>query len=729
MIFVERVICMKNSIFRKGICIALCICLVLTIDLHYDALMTYADDNGNPVVDMLESVSFIYWKENSEATAIWEEVQDANYYKVLVKVYHEDGSFIGENYTGTTDMEIDVQQEINNIYTNAESEERCVVEKGAVVAEQYAEGNLVAASEQSNDTGYLRYRIRDRYKFETPQNVEISEDYIVSWDVIDNWEKANCYYLNIYFKDEKFGGGQCGFAMCSPGYNMQLKGNRLVADISEDVKRAFDDYVSYYDVDSVKVYVDVMAYPPYEIGDDGIIYIRSDISSYSNEVIYKKYNIVENILLSPNNPIIYKGNSFFLGKTIYPEDAHYDIIEWSSSDDDIVSVDSMGKITGNSVGQADIIATIGDAYGTVTANVYDISSNIEDEEQNHNVTDTAGDIIDDIANNDNPDLGNTDITEGDLEEVKEDIQQGVWRGDSFFTDLRWYEENFSKYKMNWGQIQKAARELNAQFAGAYNIEVEMYHKDKDGTEYHIGNITEMENEVTFTFDLPTGMSEIQSGETRKYVLVRIHNNQYEAIDVEVNDDGTFTASSNQYSDFVLLYVDTPKIKNGIEINGFQLNSCVGGIEGNGGIRTVYSVEPEIEGKSVVNSGLIYSLEGLAPKEEMYVGSQEEYVKSYLSTNTGKLSANMSDSYTATSYAMTMIFVNKSPIEYTDTFNIRAFAELEDGTFVYSDIYSFRIYDIADRIYKDRTSSNEILYQYLYDNILNRVTPGYELNTN
>ena len=389
----------------------------------------------------------------------------------------------------------------------------------------------------------------------------------------------------------------------------------------------------------------------------------------------------------------------------------------------------MGKITGNSVGQADITAMIGDAYGTVTANVYDIQSNIEDEEQNHNVTDTAGDIIDDIANNDNPDLGNTDITEGDLEEIKEDLQQGVWRGDSFFTDLRWYEENFSKYKMNWGQIQKAARELNAQFAGAYNIEVEMYHKDKDGTEYHIGNITEMENEVTFTFDLPTGMSEIQSGETRKYVLVRIHNNQYEAIDVEVNDDGTFTASSNQYSDFVLLYVDTPKIKNGIEVNGFQLNSRIGGIEGNGGIRTVYSVEPEIEGKSVVNSGLIYSLEGLAPKEEMYVGSQEEYVKSYLSTNTGKLSANMSDSYTATSYAMTMIFVNKSPLEYTDTFNIRAFAELEDGTFVYSDIYSFRIYDIADKIYKDRTSSNEILYQYLYDNILNRVTPGYELNTN
>jgi len=142
--------------------------------------------------------------------------------------------------------------------------------------------------------------------------------------------------------------------------------------------------------------------------------------------------------------------------------------------------------------------------------------------------------------------------------------------------MKWYEEHFVKYKNNWGQIQKAARELNAQFAGAYNIEVEMYHKKDDGATHKIGCIEEFENEITFAFDLPTGMSEIQSGYARKYVLVRIHRNEIEAIDMEVKN-GKVTAESNGFSDFILLYVDE-KTESGVEIKPVADNVMSGAID-------------------------------------------------------------------------------------------------------------------------------------------------------
>ena len=122
------------------------------------------------------------------------------------------------------------------------------------------------------------------------------------------------------------------------------------------------------------------------------------------------------------------------------------------------------------------------------------------------------------------------------------------------------QQYFDVYKENWGQIQKAARDLNAQFEGAYDIEVEMYHKDSNDEQHHIGDITELENEISFTFDLPTGMKEQQSGETKKFVLVRVHKNangevEYSTINYTLNGDGTFTAKSDLYSDFIWVSID------------------------------------------------------------------------------------------------------------------------------------------------------------------------------
>jgi hypothetical protein len=52
------------------------------------------------------------------------------------------------------------------------------------------------------------------------------------------------------------------------------------------------------------------------------------------------------------------------------------------------------------------------------------------------------------------------------------------------------------------------------------------------------------------------MKELENGYARKYVLVRIHLGDVDTVNVNVGED-SFSAKSDTFSDFVLLYVDTP----------------------------------------------------------------------------------------------------------------------------------------------------------------------------
>lgn len=160
------------------------------------------------------------------------------------------------------------------------------------------------------------------------------------------------------------------------------------------------------------------------------------------------------------------------------------------------------------------------------------------------------------------------------------------------------------------------------------------------------------------------------------------------------------------------------IKDGIEINGYQISAA------NGGMRTVYSVDSQINGKDVVSSGMIYSLADYAEEQDMYVGSENKYVKSFESTQQGKLSESISDSDVASSYAMTVQFTSKNPAEYTDKWRVKAYAELSDGTYVYTEVRTYTAYDVADVLYQGSLMSNQAAHDYLYDNILFIVNKEY-----
>lgn len=159
------------------------------------------------------------------------------------------------------------------------------------------------------------------------------------------------------------------------------------------------------------------------------------------------------------------------------------------------------------------------------------------------------------------------------------------------------------------------------------------------------------------------------------------------------------------------------VSEDLQVNGYQLNTVFGGI------RTVYSVEPVVNDKTVEEVGLIYSLKGYADTDDMYYGSEHKYVKSYMA-QIGKTDTNYSNSETADNYVMTMKFVGNTAFEFSTEWMVRVYAKLSDGSYVYSDVATYSIYNVADQLYKEGKMPTQEKHDYLYNNILTVVNKEY-----
>lgn|GEM_PF-4687437 len=78
---------------------------------------------------------------------------------------------------------------------------------------------------------------------------------------------------------------------------------------------------------------------------------------------------VDGIVVDPNEVELELGDTEYLEATVTPDDAYNKRITWKTSDESIVTVDSDGKITTQSVGTATITATTKDGYYKDTCEV------------------------------------------------------------------------------------------------------------------------------------------------------------------------------------------------------------------------------------------------------------------------------------------------------------------------------------------------------------------------
>jgi len=156
------------------------------------------------------------------------------------------------------------------------------------------------------------------------------------------------------------------------------------------------------------------------------------------------------------------------------------------------------------------------------------------------------------------------------------------------------------------------------------------------------------------------------------------------------------------------------------INGCQISSK------SKGLRTVYTVADEIKGEKVISSGVVYSLSEFADESVLYVGSNHPYVRSFESTSKGKMPYNKWDNEVpSTTYAMTMLFSTRNPMEYSDEWRIRAYAQLSDGSYVYTEPVEYSFFSIADYLYTNCQMPTVEGHEYLYNDILTLVKPQYE----
>jgi len=166
------------------------------------------------------------------------------------------------------------------------------------------------------------------------------------------------------------------------------------------------------------------------------------------------------------------------------------------------------------------------------------------------------------------------------------------------------------------------------------------------------------------------------------------------------------------------------ISDDVKIEGFQISNV------SQGSRVIASVEPQVNGLTVNSWGFVFAIESVGdetysvPNEDMVVGSESEYIKSYQSTAVGTSSVTFGESKTATYYVNTMLFAAKTATEFNAKYKVRAYALLSDGSYVYSDVASYRIVNIAKHLYNNKLMNNFSAHTYLYNDILKVVDANY-----
>ena len=155
------------------------------------------------------------------------------------------------------------------------------------------------------------------------------------------------------------------------------------------------------------------------------------------------------------------------------------------------------------------------------------------------------------------------------------------------------------------------------------------------------------------------------------------------------------------------------------INGCQINHYATGI------RTIYSVNGTVEGKTVKEVGMVYGLSDFVEDEDIYIRDDSRYIAHFAATPKGIISKNYSATEDGKSYAMTMMFAVGSAAELSERYAFRAYALLEDGTYAYSKVIRYSAYDIAVNLYSGRKASNPVAHENLYNKIIKVVTPDYD----
>lgn len=484
---------------------------------------------------------------DSDYIAKWEKAEGADYYRL----YIEFGDDI-ETYWTTVDCESN-QYDFTELFNNWFEKYGVYKMRVRVCGcadddnQDYITGNY------SEYSPLIQLKLNSKELLTTPDIISFDKDLNASWEQVEGAESYKLY-LSIRDSDTAY------------AHWVYTRDNKC--DLANELYQFFMEHAF---VDST-VTVQFRVRPcTGDVSDK-----KSSLLSYESDLISYKYNDfigVDGISISPQKPIIHQGGEYNLGKTIDPVNAYYSFINWSSDNGQVVKIDNMGKITGISEGTANVSAKIGSAMDTVPVTVYTMKSNITNAADKKQVENAAGKAIDEINNNDNPDLSNTNITTEQLNEVRTEINNCIINDDDFIANKDTSEISLDGFDKKQNDIKEKIEdsETGASVLGAYEMSVAVYHKDENGGEHHITDINQTEKAIGFDFSIPRETYNNLKDYNGKYELVYINDGNIEKIDVKDNGNGSFTCNTNKFEEYMLAYVSDDDHINDIQLKGHSIS--------------------------------------------------------------------------------------------------------------------------------------------------------------
>ena len=239
-------------------------------------------------ITSLDTPTGLVWKEGSTATASWNAVENANYYLVNIYVYDVNDNLIGDEETGTSDTEIDIQQEINHILDGKSINSFKVTFKTTAT---YIYNNETIMSDISDESIEKQFEVgAGIFKINTPMDIIIDDDYNASWSAPEGTDHYGLVF-NINGK-EKLLYGVCVFNHKSTTYSYGTTSDGVfTANIEKAISEFYSDMVRTNEIQSgetVKLKFRVKARPSSTTNSN---YIESDYSEYSNSFNYSDSTI------------------------------------------------------------------------------------------------------------------------------------------------------------------------------------------------------------------------------------------------------------------------------------------------------------------------------------------------------------------------------------------------------------------------------------------------------
>lgn len=390
---------------------------------------------------------------------------------------------------------------------------------------------------------------------------------------------------------------------------------------------------------------------------------------------------------------------------------------WSSSNEKIATVSNAGTVTAKNEGEVDITVKVGEHKAVCHVTVGPAATNQEMvSSTKYNVAlNKSFEISPGVAEGDENCVTDGKLTTGG---THCSISSGWgYSGESYITidlgakyDASTIDEVLVQYKDNNDNDTVVGRTYNIQYS-------------EDGENFK--TIYTSKTITANDLDSDNCVAADVSGNTGAVRYVKVCYPTTPTYGIQICEVAILSTEKN-----AKLYEDnTIVVSDDIEVLGYQISDKAFNKEG--GFRVLAAVEPEINGKKVTGWGFIYGLATInnqstgVTDDDMIIDSSSNKVIHYQSTAEGTLPTNLGGSATCTNYVRTMSFGNTNATALTAGYKIRAYAILEDGTYVYSTISEFSIYEIADYIYQNKKMNSLERYNFIYDKILSVVNKDYK----